>query len=353
MSLIHSRLTIRMEVGGSRIRVQLERDIAPETNVTPRRNGATRLPWGINTAITQTPVRQSGQSPGGFPGGPTPGPTFRGGHHPGPIAMPPYAPMDSPLSPTHTRGLPPMTPSMPGFVFHAYPETPQVHQFFGAAPFSPGLPMSPIHHNPFLNTDRYNGPISPGLRHGSAALGTPTTTVFPSAPGYMAGMHTPGPIMSMGMMGMSMAREPEYFPFVPGNAQPETPVRSRQSSGSIPPLNAKDRLADTPGLDTLMGKMELLDGDIGDDPTNAPGRASPTPARMGPGSVQGLVLTGEEETRGRHSLDDGRPSWAGVAGAAGVGAGVNAAPVGLGGVGGSGVGGMGGGERRASFGDRR
>lgn len=110
--------------------------------------------------------------------------------HPGPITLPPFPTLGeiNPISPMQTRNLPPMTPSMPGFVFNAYPRTPPIHphQFLspgGAGPFSPGQPVtSPVYsgRNPLLNA----APGAPVYRQpgqgGSAALGTPTTQVFPN-----------------------------------------------------------------------------------------------------------------------------------------------------------------------------
>lgn len=73
------------------------------------------LPLKVDTSISlstdaQPAVSQSKPSGGKHP-------------HPGPITMPsfPNFTNGNPLSPLQTRGLPPMTPSMPGFVFNAHP----------------------------------------------------------------------------------------------------------------------------------------------------------------------------------------------------------------------------------------
>jgi hypothetical protein len=86
-----------------------------------------------------------------------------------------------------TRNLPPMTPSMPGFVFNAYPRTPPApHPFLSpgvTGPFSPGAPVtSPMHsgRNPLLNAAPGAPVYRPMTQKGSAALGTPTTQVFPN-----------------------------------------------------------------------------------------------------------------------------------------------------------------------------
>lgn len=136
-----------------------------------------RVPWQLNTgtnpAAPVTPTRNASQSS-----------DEQKSKHPGPISLPPFPNLSemNPLSPLQTRGLPPMTPSMPGFVFNAYPSTPPAHPQFlspGAGPFSPGLPVtSPIYnqHQPFLNA----APGAPVVPSGSAALSTPTTQAFPN-----------------------------------------------------------------------------------------------------------------------------------------------------------------------------
>lgn len=129
-----------------------------------------RVPWQLNTSpAPATPQRSSSDE--------------TKAKHPGPISLPPFPNLSemNPLSPLQTRGLPPMTPSMPGFVFNAYPSTPPAHPQFlspGAGPFSPGLPVtSPIYHQqPFLNA----APGAPVVPSGSAALSTPTTQAFPN-----------------------------------------------------------------------------------------------------------------------------------------------------------------------------
>lgn len=146
--------------------------------------------WVIPTPIAQTPRR--------LPNGASVGANeYRAHHHPNHIAMPAYPDSFNPLSPLQTRGLPPMTPSMPGFIFNpAYPETPGTGMhghpsfFSPSGPFSPGIPLtSPaaFHFPPYLNPAP-GAPVNRLPGSGSAQLGTPTTQVFQQNPfGY------PGP----------------------------------------------------------------------------------------------------------------------------------------------------------------
>lgn len=427
-------LTTSTEIGGHRLRVHLERDASvsgasqPESSASSSvadesegekkarsfsanakgKGSATsparsRVPWGINTTLAQTPIRKSkiSSSPNGtpyahlpnsptlFPGGPTPGPSFRSNAPPGPISMPPFGLDPNSYTPAHLshgplspqmRGLPPMTPSMPGFVFNGYPDTPGPHFFghgghgqqqgfggFGGmgmhmgmsmmpmgmmtpgpviapAPFSPGLPMSPMHPhtpNPFLNTapgapiDRVlaqnqaqtqaqsvqanggqrsvsgptngNGVSTParpgageGLR-GSAALGTPTTTVFASrAPAAGrdddVSAETPGPIRGGAA---AHSNGTGYFPYVPrADTGDVTPSRSRKVSEKGPGRFCSRAIDESPeieeeggeshddtaGLANLAGKLH-----IGDEGADQDGRDS------------------GDEVQGRHSLDGARP----------------------------------------------
>ncbi|KAL7420330.1 hypothetical protein Q5752_005299 [Cryptotrichosporon argae] len=210
-----------------------------------------RLPWSLNTGIT-TPQRPSSArvNPDAFNDSP------HGRHaHPGPINLPPYpVPGDmNPLSPLQTRGLPPMTPSMPGFVFNAYPQTPPVHaQFLSpGGPFSPGAPVtSPIYSNfsPFSGDAAPGAPIggpAPGPRfplgRGSAALGTPTTQAFPHNPLVnLAG--APG---APGATDARYSEGPDYFPPVVGLGV-DSPTPNRVAGPPSPsPLNGRERMAST------------------------------------------------------------------------------------------------------------
>lgn len=215
-----------------------------------------------------------------------------------------------------------MTPSMPGFVFNAYPETPPVHHQFltpGAlGPFSPGIPVtSPtgFGYNPFINAAP-GGPVDTrGFSHfhgGSAALGTPTTTAFPPGnPIHGYGGAPGGPMNNSngtpsGLSNGTGNSNGEYFPFVSG-AGPESPLRSRFPINNAMPLNARDRLASTAALgqsgattgasgtsankvNDLVRQMSALDAADADPesltadsmitptdtPTGTPGAGSPT-----------------------------------------------------------------------------
>ncbi|ORY27376.1 hypothetical protein BCR39DRAFT_560102 [Naematelia encephala] len=304
----------------------------PTTSASPIRN----VPWGLNTSINgahSTPIR-------GQEGSPIP--HFRQTpHHPGPLAMPSFSSMDNgfPLSPLQTRGLPPMTPSMPGFVFNAYPETPPVPLHFlspGIGPFSPGIPVtSPggFPYNPFLNAAP-GGPVNPYPAGGSAALGTPTTQTFPNSPVHGYGGPSALPNISQTL---SNPQPGDYFPQIgqmqDGPSSPTTRVASRSSITGPSPLNAKDRLApNAPApapapvkteVEELVGKtgsLTVRDGVVSGSHLNLP----PLKKANGDGVTEG------EDVRIRASLDTARPAVheGGLLESLGIG-----------------------GERRASFGD--
>ena len=289
-----------------------------------------RLPWVLNTSLTgiQTTPARGPSSAHGIDG--SPHMSFRQMHHPGPISMPPFPSLDAgnPLSPLQMRGLPPMTPSMPGFVFNAYPETPPIHAHFlspGLGPFSPGIPVtSPtgFAYNPFLNPAP-GAPVNRYPQGGSAQLGTPTTQVFPNNPihGY-AGAPGP-PNISQTLSG---ARN-EYFPTQAGAApDPPSPSPANRPLLEGSPLNVKDHLgssqADDDQLPSLTASISLND-------TRSRTPPSPTSLAVRPQkSASGLNLADlarGEALAGRASMDGARPlldaGWAGS------------------------------GERRASFGD--
>jgi hypothetical protein len=210
--------------------------------------------------------------------------------------MPPFPNMDgtpnNAFSPLQTRNLPPMTPSMPGFIFNAYPETPPIHSHFlspGLGPFSPGIPTSPggFQYNPFINSAP-GAPINRYQQAGSAALGTPTTQAFPNPnlayprSGMIGGIagSSDVPQQSMGQV-LS-----DYFPTVAmetigessrnGDEQNET---SQPSSPTLrvsksTTLNAQDRLAPStsnaagslPDLTLNMRDIRLNGAEITRDP---------------------------------------------------------------------------------------
>ncbi|KAL1409662.1 hypothetical protein Q8F55_003658 [Vanrija albida] len=254
-----------------------------------------RVPWQLNTA---------GVGEGGPPSARREMPddlrNARHVRHPGPINLPPFPAVNemNVLSPLQTRNLPPMTPSMPGFVFNAYPRTPPVHPQFlsaGMGPFSPGAPVtSPMYNarNPFLNpapgAPVHRTPQHPQGPQGSAALGTPTTQAFPQNTAH-GGAGPPG-----GRVG-----EDEYFPRV-----------------ASPPLDARKRLS--PSLEEDLAKHTTA---LSLDPVAETTNSSPTPKGTTP------------PANGRSSFDnaarqqlavgsgpwnsDRRASWSEVAGANG------------------------------------
>lgn len=244
-----------------------------------------------------------------------------------------------PLSPLQTRGLPPMTPSMPGFFFNnAYPETPPIpHHFMSmGGPFSPGLPVtSPtgFAYNPFMNA----APGAPIQRPqaqtgGSAQLGTPTTTAFPH--NAIRGVGPPGAPMQMGHEEYFPSTDQSY-PTTPSQTNSITPPSLGQRTASQSVLNARDRLAPTgPGViqDTTMG-MNSLSASMALHTLTGNGTSNSTPpsptsnrrAVNAIGSSRELsnllegdqdtadpeeLISGEGETarQGRFSMDEQRPN---------------------------------------------
>ena len=275
----------------------------PSSQQSPPNGDATspisaRLPWALNTSLGGlqfTPGRPPLQN--GMEHSPHAG--YRQHHHPGPISMPPFPSLENGnFSPLQTRGLPPMTPSMPGFVFNAYPDTPPIHPHFllspGDGPFSPGIPVtSPpaFGYNPFLNATP-GGPVHfYPQQGGSAQLGTPTTQAFPNghAPGY-SGQPGPPQISQTLMDGSG------YFPTVPAEPSSPSPRVTSRSSAVASPLNAKDRLApNRPDKDLAHLTAGLSLGGH----TGFPGRSA------------GDVLAGPEKVgmvQSRVSLDGVRPN---------------------------------------------
>ncbi|WVF66329.1 hypothetical protein IAT40_001069 [Kwoniella sp. CBS 6097] len=252
----------------------------PSTTATAETSPAAKLPWSLNTSLQQqTPGRPTNSSGHGLnhmtPGPHQHTPNFRQLHHPGPISMPAYPSMDhnNPLSPIGARGMPPMTPSMPGFVFNAYPETPPLHPHFmspGIGPFSPGIPVSSPNafgYNPFLNAapgapvNRY--PAPPGQQGGSAALGTPTTQAFPNGPTPGTIHQYAGPPGQPLNISQTLSSGQGYFPPISTTA-PDTPT-PKLGPKSIPgasPLNAQERLASNTDAQLASKANKLkLDGD--------------------------------------------------------------------------------------------
>ncbi|WWD05954.1 hypothetical protein V865_004039 [Kwoniella europaea PYCC6329] len=293
---------------------------------------ATKLPWSLNTSLQhQTPGRPG---PGPGPNHQTPGihqhtPNFRQLHHPGPISMPPFPPMqnDNPLSPLQTRGLPPMTPSMPGFVFNApvYPETPPIHHGFGGmsngnfGPFSPGIPVTSPNafgYNPFSAPGapiRFPQSPHPHQYQGSAVLGTPTTQSFPILNGNQP---------SQGSISQTLNQD--YFPPIGmANNIPDTPtpkLSGRASVGTVSnssngnPLNAKERLASTASQDEALIEAAnnlAIDGNRKESP-DSPSAMRRTLSSNSNNSNNTHLQAGDKndngDMKGRISLDGKRPT---------------------------------------------
>lgn len=287
---------------------------------------ASRVPWHLNLT-NSTPPRSTPNGTdatphfgGGFPntrnGEATP--HFRNVPHPSHIAMPPWPSLDSPdpLSPIQTRGLPPMTPSMPGFVFNnAYPDTPPVpHHFMG--PFSPGLPVtSPtgFAYNPFLNAAP-GAPVNRAPTGGSAQLGTPTTQAFPH--NSIRGVGPPG-------APSTSTNGEDYFPSTDSSTPTYiTPpsLGARTTSQSV--LNARDRLApsapdaavaDVNSLAASMALHSLITGqETPPSPTSANRRPKPSSSGADLGAIgersNGVSPVIDMGRTGRFSLDDNRPN---------------------------------------------
>ena len=156
------------------------------------------LPPGGRGALDNTAPSDPGSPRYG--GSPQMAPGSNPHPHPGPITLPPVGvgqfPPASALSPLLTRagGLPPMTPSMPGFNFNPQTvATPPLHAHF----LSPGLgPFSPQLHSPTFV------PSGPGNPYLNPAPGAPPR--LPNAPGLFDN----GP----GAFGMHPAPSSGYFP---------------------------------------------------------------------------------------------------------------------------------------------
>ncbi|CAE6442604.1 unnamed protein product [Rhizoctonia solani] len=169
-------------------------------------------------------------SPGYGPGSPQMTHVSNHHPHPGPITLPPAGvsqfPPPSALSPLLTRagGLPPMTPSMPGFNFNPQAiATPPLHPHFlspGLGPFSPQLhspTFAPSAPNPYLNP-------APGA---PPRLPNAPGSLFSEGPGAFGMHHAPSTMHS----GYFPPPEIGYFTGMPpdeGNSE------KGQGSDSIP-----------------------------------------------------------------------------------------------------------------------
>ncbi|QRW04764.1 RNA recognition motif protein [Ceratobasidium sp. AG-Ba] len=189
---------------------------------------------------------ESGMGLGSTPGSPHYGPSSPrmpqpqlGNHppHPGPISLPPAGvgqfPPAGAMSPLLTRagGLPPMTPSMPGFNFNPQTAaTPPLHAHFlspGIGPFSPQLHSPPFlpaaQPNPYLNPAPGAPPRLPGAPGGLFGNG-PGEFGMHHAPATSSGLHNP------------------YFP-------PPQAIESGYFAGA--PLNPDDLKEREPGNESM------------------------------------------------------------------------------------------------------
>ncbi|KDN36116.1 hypothetical protein RSAG8_11063, partial [Rhizoctonia solani AG-8 WAC10335] len=186
-------------------------------------------PGGRNVHDTTALPPSDPGDPGYGPGSPQMHQSSINHPHPGPITLPPAGvtqfPPPSALSPLLTRagGLPPMTPSMPGFNFNPQAvATPPLHPHFlspGLGPFSPQLhspSFVPSVPNPYLNP-------APGA---PPRLSTGSSSLFGDGPGAF-GMHH-APSMHSGYF---PPHEAGYFTGVPAD---QGNHEKGQGSDSIP-----------------------------------------------------------------------------------------------------------------------
>ncbi|KAB5594673.1 RNA recognition motif domain-containing protein [Ceratobasidium theobromae] len=195
--------------------------------------------------------------------------------HPGPITLPPVGVGQFPssaLSPLLTRagGLPPMTPSMPGFNFNPQAvATPPLHAHFlspGLGPFSPQLHSPPFvasAPNPYLNPAPGAPPRLPNA-----------PSLFDNGPGAFGMHHVPSTLHS-GYF--PPPPDSGYFVGVPVGDEIE---EKEQANESIPPETSQLGLETAPagtttsfdiaeGLSALQLTEVHLDGVIGEEPARA------------------------------------------------------------------------------------
>jgi hypothetical protein len=203
---------------------------------------------------------------GSAPGSPHYGPSSPHMHHqqnanhphPGPISLPPAGvgqfPPASALSPLLTRagGLPPMTPSMPGFNFNPQTATPPLHAHFlspGLGPFSPQLHSPPFlpaaHVNPYLNPAPGAPPRLPNAP-GSLFSNGPGAFGMHHAPSAPSGLHAgyfPAPQTDSG-----------YFVGAQVNGEKE------QGNESIPPSEGSQLGLDSVPTGSTSTSFDIEDG---------------------------------------------------------------------------------------------
>ena len=183
--------------------------------------------------------------------------------HPGRISLPPQGFPGyggradhgvGQFSPMQARMHVPMTPGMPGFTFHAVPQTPPIHPHF----LSPGLngPFSPP-----LGSPHYGGPATPGASsaafnphinhapgapiHFSNGMTTPISNTIAVPPGYNpmfppVGVNfamMPGPTSPY--QAPSQPTAPHGLPQTPHWSQPPRPAKNRRGQEQEPPRGSR------------------------------------------------------------------------------------------------------------------
>jgi hypothetical protein len=229
--------------------------------------------------------------------------------HPGPITLPPAGvgqfPPASALSPLLTRagGLPPMTPSMPGFNFNPQAvATPPLHAHFlspGLGPFSPQLhspPFVPSAPNPYLNPAPGAPPRLPNA-----------PSLFDNGPGAFGMHHAPSTMHS----GYFPPPQPDSGYFI-GTQMDEENKEKEQGSESIPRSeNSQLGLENAPtgststsfdvseGLTLQLRDVKLdeavpIIGEVPQRPSIGPTRASLPEAAKVEATDSALVLADDE-----------------------------------------------------------
>ncbi|KAF8741168.1 RNA recognition motif, partial [Rhizoctonia solani] len=243
-------------------------------------------------------------SPGYGPGSPHMSQNLNPHPHPGPITLPPAGvtqfPPASALSPLLTRagGLPPMTPSMPGFNFNPQAvATPPLHPHFlspGLGPFSPQLhspPFVPSAPNPYLNPAPGAPPRLPNapsslFSNGPGAFGmhhAPSTTHS----GYFPPPHDTGYFISVPPGEGNKEKEQEGGS-IAHSQTPQISLDGAPTGGITTSFDVGDGLA----LQLRDAKLDESDPIVGD----VPRRPSMGPARSSLPEVAKIDVTGSTES---------------------------------------------------------
>lgn len=168
---------------------------------------------------------------------------------PGRITLPPQG-FPGPMHPNQFSPTVPMTPGMPGFTFHAIPQTPPAYHHF----LSPGLngPLSPLLGSPQMGPatpGAGSGAFNPHLNHAPGApihftngMTTPISNVLAGLP---SGYNPMFPPMGMNYPVSSVPHQPQQqygLPQTPHWSQPRPP-QSRQKKQEPPiddPVEAQE-----------------------------------------------------------------------------------------------------------------